>query len=647
MNDTFKGFFNCSTKEELVLFKEELWRDYPIDCQKLIKRSRRFVSGCYLFDNEWDMEKTQIPVYWQIAEIQWENSPNDDSEWNYMLNRHRFLVDVACAYLLTDEEVYRVYLEDFLRVFLKDNPLNEKTKTYSWRTIDVGLRLVNWIKIVEIHRFLPLFSEALYKELEQVIQQQADYLYRNLSIERGQSNWQVIEIAGLYSTSVAFSRFSDSQQWTQASLFYLEKSLELQVEEDGMQREQSFTYHNEVLLCVLEVCQLAQRSGREWPAKLADYLNKLVTAASIFVKPNGQQPAYGDSDEEDMTGILQYAEALVTKSTNKKGSPNFFAKLSLGRGSFPVENQFLLQSARHYFAQAGIMIVKKAGTYHLFKCGPLGGGHGHDDLLHFDWFYKGKDILVDSGRYSYEINKERLTFKAASAHNTIVVDQQNFQQHSDSWNSLKVATPINQRFIEKNQIYYMEGGHLGYFGLSDPVYVNRKILDFPEGFSLISDLYMCQSSHDVQTAFHFNSVDVRRQKQKFVSSDLEVEIISIDERAQLAIIDTAISPSYNELTNSKCGIVSKKIQGTDSNSYLLAPKGLIQSVKIIPVYSDGLELASSVVTAIKIDLQEGKQILVINQLQEPDNGRRAYQVEGQYYYGRVMVITDSDRVVLY
>ena len=646
MNKNYVGFFNCTTKEELNSFKEELL-EYPNDCQKLLMRSRRFVSGEYLFDNEWDMERTHESIHWQLAEIQWGDSPNNDPEWNYMLNRHRFLVDIGLAYLLTEEEIYKRYLADFLQAFIEHNPLNEQTKGYSWRTIDVGLRVVHWLKLLEIHRHFPLFTPELAQRMEEEISHHGKYLYDHLSIERGQSNWQVLEIAGLYSISLAYHEWASASDWRVASLAYLEESLALQVEEDGMQREQSFMYHNEVLLSLLQIIQLAQRNQQEIPELILNYAKKTTQAAASFVKPDGKQPVYGDSDLEDMTGLLQYAEGIVSPSSFAKKRPTFFAKQSFGYGEFPLENKFLSVFSVHHFQQAGLMIAKTPEDYTLFKCGPLGGGHGHDDLLHVSYTHRDKDILIDSGRYSYEVSKGRLDYKAPYAHNTIVVDDQNFNHHTDAWNSEKVASPINQKLLSHSGIHFFEGGHLGYFDLSDPVYLNRKLIHFPEGFCLISDSYFCHGAHNICTYFHFNSNDVQLTQRGLILEDLDFELISLDERMKATIEDTVVSPTYNETKSICCGILKKEIQRTDTSSYVLAPQGLIQNVEQLPVYAEDQKQSPNVVEAIKFTFEEGTQQLVILQHQEPNVGRRAYRIEGKYYYGRIMVVKDNKRMVLY
>ena len=179
MKQNFYPFFNCQSKEDWQNFKTVLWKNYPTECQQLIARSQRFVKGDYLFDNDWDMEKTVVPVHFAIDDLPWGVSPNQDLEWNYMLNRQRFLVDVAIAYVLTDDTCYPTYLEQFLTRFIQDNPLNAEMVKYSWRTIDVGLRLINWFKLFEIHQYYPSFSEKLWQRLTSEVAVQADYLLKH------------------------------------------------------------------------------------------------------------------------------------------------------------------------------------------------------------------------------------------------------------------------------------------------------------------------------------------------------------------------------------------------------------------------------------------------------------------------------------
>ena len=60
----------------------------------------------------------------------------------------------------------------------------------------------------------------------------------------------------------------------------------------------------------------------------------MTQAAASFVKPDGKQPVYGDSDLEDMTGLLQYAEGIVSPSSFAKKRPTFLQSNRLVMGNF-------------------------------------------------------------------------------------------------------------------------------------------------------------------------------------------------------------------------------------------------------------------------------------------------------------------------
>ena len=68
-------------------------------------------------------------------------------------------------------------------------------------------------------------------------------------------------------------------------------------------------------------------------------------------------------------------------------------------------------------------------TTSTFKCGSLGGGHGHFDKLHVDLSIAGEDVLIDSGRYTYVDGSLRRQLKSSCAHNVPVVDWQEYTVH--------------------------------------------------------------------------------------------------------------------------------------------------------------------------------------------------------------------------
>ena len=57
----------------------------------------------FLFDMEWDMERTYEPLEFGDC-VDWEYRPGDDPEFTWQFNRHRFLICLGQAYLMTGDE---------------------------------------------------------------------------------------------------------------------------------------------------------------------------------------------------------------------------------------------------------------------------------------------------------------------------------------------------------------------------------------------------------------------------------------------------------------------------------------------------------------------------------------------------------------
>lgn len=645
----YQGFLTSS----LLELGRRLETENPKEVAELIERVDAFVSGSYVFQNEWDMERTNVPEYFHVSDIKWNHNPDDDPEWMYMLNRHGFLVDVAIAYDLTLNQKYLNYMEAFLSNWLVDNPLSPLTRKSSWRTIDAGLRVVNWVKLLEILTPLQALSSRLFYELLISIEQHLAFLTEELSVSRGQSNWSILEITGIIIGSLAFKEFDNSSDYLSKALAYLSPAIALQVEEDGMQREQSFMYHHEVLICLLQIILIAERNQLELDPFIREQAIKMAQASAHFIKPDGTQSNYGDSDGESMIGVLSVAEKIIKKplliEKMALKSP-LYEKLFVGIQPTELTSERLISLPSVSFANAGLSIMRSLDNqdYTLFKCGPLGGGHGHDDLLHLEVYTQGRTVLVDSGRYSYDCDRhQRLAYKEGQAHNTIIVDGRNFNAHCDSWETTKVATPVNQKQVVKEGAQFVEGGHLGYLDLADPVLVNRKVIYLSEGIWFISDEISCQKEHLIETSFHFLEASVNKmgnQKVRYQDQLGSVEIEVLHKDGLFDSQDCDISFQYNQKQVSQRAIYKYHITGNHSLTYIMSNQSEITYRKIPVGLDDQTLLSDCEVECYALDLPNGHLKYVLIQHREPAQGRRAYYIEGNYVYGRISVVEyDSER----
>lgn len=631
----FKGFIN---EKDWSIFLTNLKNENQSEVADLMKRANYIIKGGYVFQNDWDMEKTNEIESLSLEVMDWDYNPKGDPEWTFMLNRHAFLIDVATAYHLTKDIKYRDYIHQFILAFITEAPLTKKNQKTSWRTIDASLRVVNWVRVFEI---IPV--EELFDKMEMILVKESlsihlTYLEEMLTVSRGQSNWLVIEICGL----VLGKLYEGSADSFEEIFSFLTIALELQLEADGLQREQSFMYHHEVLMCLLMIIHLLKRNEKNIPDLVMLNAEKMAEASTNFMTNNGYQVAFGDSDVESMIGLLEVAENVLNRSflpkTLKTTVTSLFTKLFIGLDNKSFEDRVDVLSSS-YFKYSGISVLRSLDNknFTLFKCGPLGGGHGHDDLLHLELQVNNTPVLVDSGRYSYDVeNHHRLKYKQASAHNTVTIDQQNFNRHTDAWNSLKVATPINQKFEGKENCLFTEGGHLGYF--HEGVIVNRKVLYLESGLWIVSDEIFTNKPVFVTSHFHFATPNLEKMGTGYMYETDQVKVSIVDSSGSGVFIKEPclISPEYNSTYESEKLMYQQKINKTSAQSFIIMSDTFEDQVISVPIYSEGKKMPKEVVEAFEICRENEEKEYIIIQHQEPDVGRRAYKINGSYVYGKVV-----------
>jgi hypothetical protein len=82
-----KFYYQNDEKERLV---KQANKHYQVDVERILAAAEQIVNRVFVFQEAWDMERTNIPVTFN-GKIDWTHIPFEDPEWTYMFNRHRFL----------------------------------------------------------------------------------------------------------------------------------------------------------------------------------------------------------------------------------------------------------------------------------------------------------------------------------------------------------------------------------------------------------------------------------------------------------------------------------------------------------------------------------------------------------------------------
>lgn len=642
------------------IYKADLYflsQEYLEDIELSLSIADQTIDKYFLFREEWDMERTNVPYQFE-GEIDWEMNPFGDPEWTWMLNRHKYWTHLGKAYFFTKEEKYA---ESFVRQvthWIDNNPLptleDKYNNTAAWRRIEAGIRCENWIKSFEfIKKSIHFTPEFLDKFLNALLLHGA-YLNNAFSNFSKTSNWGVLEYHGLFNLSIFLKDFKIADKWQTNAIDRLGICIDLQVLEDGAHWEQSPMYHNEVLHCFMNVILLSKRSNIELPENIIDKTKAMAYANLKWQKPNYHQPLLGDSDDTDLRGLLTFAAFLFEDEVIKSRAfekLDFESYIILGK-----ENQSRYSAIRPklprflsvYQEQTGGFYMRNSwnenAVYSSLQLKKLGCGHGHDNLLHFTLFANGKDYLIDGGRYTYIDNKWREYFKSSKSHNTLGVDNLPNSIYKDSWTNSYEAKSDGDFAIATEEYDYAEAINTAYKRLDDPVYLKRRFLYLKPSLWLIFDSYTANKEHVYTQYYNFPNTKVKIDDKSIVTTysenNLRVDQVN---QAQIVVSDAWWSPEYNLKLPSKRVEVFNKVTGFNSFiSIVYFPDKTHVKFKKIPVYSrKNVLLPSSEVEAVELELDEIKYtFIVVHNSSSPAN--QFYLVHDHFVQGEVILMKEIE-----
>lgn len=617
------------------------------DVQDTLKVANDVVKNTFLFESKWEMERTYEPVTFKQGEIKWDVVPFGDPEWTYAMNRHRCFITLAQAYALTKDEKYAIQWRQLLTHWIETQPLTEQSKNTTWRTIETGLRCENWIKAYEIFKTSKAWDEAVEQLLKASLKVHCEHILAHHDDFRRLSNWGVIENHGLFVAGT----FLKEAHYVEVAKERLEKAIRLQVLEDGLHWEQSELYHNEVLRAFIDVAICAKNNSIVLSETYHRIVQKMLEAHIHMTKPNHMQLANGDSDDMDLRDVLVRGAYLYEQPMYKAlGYPqvDFESIWDIGmqgvefydqlEASYPEVTSKALEASGNYCMRHS---WEDDSLYVHFKCGNLGGGHGHVDLLHVDVAYLGEDILKDQGRYTYTNTKERFRLKEAEAHNTVIVDGKPFTEVIDTWGYGKVAPHIQRSFVNHESYDYVEGAHLGYMDLESPVFVNRKVIVIKPNIVVLVDEFTTQGEHVYEQYYHFGEgrLEIGTQQVTFTGNKAQANLYSL-QPVQNECLEGVSSKTYNQLQSQHVLRSTTRAKGntTIATVLMLEEKNnsTCKRVEHMPVYIEGNKIIETdKVEAIKITYNDTTYIVVIK---HDETYRRLMVVEGQDLYGRVNLI---------
>ena len=339
-----------------------------------------------------------------------------NDEWQWQLNRMSFWADLAVAYRVTGDERYAEAFVEELRSWIVQCPVPDHTDNgsgSSWRTIEAGIRSGgSWIDAFYAFRNSPAMSD---EDLLTLVHSLLDHA-RYLRSHHTRLNWLTLELSGLYAVGAVFPEFKDAGEWRSYAGTTLAEEGRKQFLPDGAQAELSTGYQNVAIDSILNIAEIARFTGtaKELPVDFFAPLEKAYEWQVKIVAPDRYLPKVNDSWPAYLPAILKKAVLYFPSD------PEFQWFVSKGRAGAPPP------ATSVFLNRSGLAAMRSSwntdANYLLFRVGPLGMGHQHQDSLGVNVWAYGRELIFNGGGGSYEKSKWRQWAVSAFAHNTVVVD---------------------------------------------------------------------------------------------------------------------------------------------------------------------------------------------------------------------------------
>jgi uncharacterized heparinase superfamily protein len=462
-----------------------------------------------------------------------ERSRPSDVKIPWELSRSQHLTRLGQAYWLTDDDRYAAEFVAEVRDWIEGNPY---AYGVNWScAMDVALRAVSWLwgffymsdaPACRDRRFRMDFMRALYTHAEFIL------TYVERSDVNG--NHYLCDGVGLVFLATFFRHARRSRTWLAAGREIVEQEIFKQTTADGVDFEQSTAYHRLVLECFLTSYQLLTRHGYTVPSACWSRLERMCEFVQAYTKPDGRAPLIGDADDgrvqilgmpgvhgvNDHRYLLSTAAVIFDRADFKSSAGQCWDETFWMLGPAACRALDAMSGtgappASAAFDGGGVYVLRapRVGTHVIVDCAEVGmngrGGHGHNDILSFELFMEGCNLVTDCGSYLYTSSYEwRNRFRSTAFHNGVQVDGEELNRFiapDALWQLHYDAVPSGARLTCGGDADVFAGGHRGYERLPSPVSHVREVIVAKSSPRVeVRDRVEGRGTHALTWRFHFD-----------------------------------------------------------------------------------------------------------------------------------------------
>ncbi len=340
-------------------------------------------------------------------------------EWQWALNRMGGWVPMAGAYQATKDEKYARAFVSQLRSWIRQCPVPDQNMDgrvpTAWRPLEAGVRMEEtWPVAFAAFLQSPQFTDADLVVYSRSVMDHARYLMK-YQAEGG--NHLAIGLSGLACAGAFFPEFREAKTWRTHAYEQINKHLHTIFVPDGGIVELSPGYGSWAMPKLVSVAKLAKENGygAELPPEMLASMEKDYDWFARLVTPDRNFPKFNDTSVRiNVANLFSLAASVYPERADFR----WFATEGK-EGQPPAETSTFLDWTGYAVMRSG-WGTKDNGL--VFRVGPLGFSHWHQDKLNLVLYGYGRELLLDDGGALYDSSKWRAWSVSTASHNCVLID---------------------------------------------------------------------------------------------------------------------------------------------------------------------------------------------------------------------------------
>ncbi|WP_018394771.1 alginate lyase family protein [Bacillus sp. 37MA] len=494
---------------------------------------RYFSKHSFSFDQiNWqynpDINKSApADVHWAgIADL---GSEFGDIKWIWELSRFSFVYPLVRAYAVTKDDKYVdafwSYFEDFIEYNQPELGPNYKCGQ------EMSLRLMAWTFGLFAFRNHPASTDIRLESMMKAIYHHADHVEKHFdfALKSVKNNHSISEAAGMYTAGILFPFFDKAEKWRKKGKKYVRSEAMWQIYEDGSYIQHSMNYQRLAIQDLTWTVRLSQINNDSFDSKFLKRFGQTV----LFMYQHqdlttGRLPNYGMNDGAyihplttceylDHRPALQAAwYTLHQEFLYGDETVNEIVFWLSGEKALLSRTAHVEQKSQA-FPYGGYCTLRTEDSFGMIRCATYKHRPAQADMLHFDLWHKGQNILADAGTFSYNTDQDHiLYFNGTASHNTVMVSEQDQMKKASRFIWLNWTKSKTLRAEKHDDIQVFEGEHYGYGAVTH----RRGIIQSGDQWVIVDDIFGDVKEDKISLSWLFGVQNV----QQFQENEWSIEL---------------------------------------------------------------------------------------------------------------------------